>query len=196
MTIGLLPSNATPLERATVQMLAEFLAPDVPLATLWLPASCPIAVLPYLAWALSVDEWDPLWSEDRQREVVAAAVLIHQHKGTPWAVKRTLAVMGYGDCVITEGADTFVGGPWTVGDGMPVGGASHWAEYWVTITETITPAMAAAIARRLSSVAPARCRLTKIMVDAVSVVVGGPWAVGDEDVTVGGTYYIEETLDG
>ena len=123
--------------------------------------------------------------------VIRDSIGIHRKKGTVWAVKRTLQVMGYGAAVITEGWQTMVGAPWVVGDATRVGGASHWAEYWVTITQAITPAMVNAIVRRLRAVAPARCRLTRIKVDSVLVAVGGPWLVGDVTVTGGATYPTE-----
>lgn len=188
----LLPSNATRLERALGQVIGRISDVPVPIADLWSPHRCPAPLLPWLAWALSVDEWDAGWPEDRKRDVIAASVEIHRHKGSMWAVRRTLAVMGYGDCDITEGRATMVGGDWVVGDpDVPVGGAAHWAEYWVTVRSPITPAMAAAIARRLATVAPAQCRLARIEVDAMAVVVGGDWAVGDDDVTTGATYPTE-----
>lgn len=192
---SLLPSNATPMERALAQVIGRISDVPVPVADLWSPADCPAPLLPWLAWALSVDEWSPEWSEAQRREAIAASVEIHRHKGSMWAVRRALDVMGYGDCDITEGRASMVGGAWTVGDSaVLVGGAGHWAEYWVTVRAPVTPAAVAAIARRLASIVPARCRLTRIDVDAVTVVVGGPWAVGDAAVTVGATYPTSEIL--
>ena len=74
---------------------------------------------------------------------------------------------------------------------MEVGGAGHWAEYWLTVHAPISPAMLDTIERRLANVAPARCHLTRINVDAVATAVGGPWLVGDPAVTVGSTYPFE-----
>lgn len=193
MTAHLLPANATPLERALGTAIARLSDMPVPLSDLWRPETCPEAHLPWLAWALSVDDWDSAWPVAVKRDVIAASVDIHRHKGTLGAVRRVLAVMGYGDCDITEGWTTMVGAPWVVGDDMRTGGAGHWAEYWVTVRVPITPDQVAAIARRLASVAPARCHLTRILVDAVAVVVGGPWAVGDAAVTTGATYPTEVT---
>lgn len=188
MTAALLPPNATVAERALAGAAALAIDLPVEIAAVWDPARCPVALLPWLAWTFSVDEWEAGWPEDRQRAVIAASIEIHRHKGSLWSVRRALEVLGYGDCEITEGWQTMVGGPWAVGDATRVGGANHWAEYWVTIRAPITPDMVATIARRLSAVAPVRCRLTRINVDAVAVVVGGPWAAGDATVTVGATY--------
>jgi hypothetical protein len=61
MSSRLLPINSTPLER----VLADVQVADlpVPLRELMDPQRCPVALLPYLAWAWSVDRWDPAWSE-------------------------------------------------------------------------------------------------------------------------------------
>lgn len=83
----LLPPNATPLERAVSRAGAERLAGiDVPLADLWQPATCPAELLPWLAWALSVDRWDSSWSEERKRAEIAVSIERHRHKGTRAAV--------------------------------------------------------------------------------------------------------------
>ena len=68
---------------------------SVPLRDLWNPARCPEPVLPYLAWALSVDRWDPTWPVALKRRVIAAAFFIHQHKGTIGALRRAVEPLGY-----------------------------------------------------------------------------------------------------
>lgn len=66
----------------------------VPLGDLWHPATCPAALLPWLAWALSVDHWDSAWSETVKRGKVAAALVQHQRKGTPAAIERAFVDAG------------------------------------------------------------------------------------------------------
>ena len=362
---SILPPNSTPLERALEASFAARLAAlPVPVGQMMNPATCPAAFLPWLAWALSVDDWDAGWSEAQKRTVIAASVAVHRRKGTIASVKQAMAAMGYGDVVITEGRQTMVGGDWAVGNsnywvgaanvggaanwpasitmngisstkvgygeeggipyvdvrfqgtatgsvlhgvidtilsrvpaitgqpytasailrriggsatgitanamrivmyeetapgthlavtygngviatsdtvasvsrtiasgnqirltidlnftngaaidvtyrikgaqlepgpqrtslepGLKVGaGAQHWAEYWLTITQAITPAEVAKIHQRMAQVAPARCKLTRIIVDAVTTVTGGPWVVGDPAMTVGATYEME-----
>ena len=64
---SLLPPNAQPSERALeAAMLAgiDFSA----VGTLWDPASCPAAVLPYLAWGVAISHWDPEWTEEQSRK--------------------------------------------------------------------------------------------------------------------------------
>ncbi|MFS2124692.1 phage tail protein I [Pseudomonas sp. Pseusp97] len=93
MSSRLLPINSTLLER----VLADVQVADlpVPLRELMDPQRCPVALLPYLAWAWSVDRWDPTWSETVKRKAVAAAFRIHQHKGTIAALRRVIEPLGY-----------------------------------------------------------------------------------------------------
>lgn len=91
----LLPPNATDLEIAadTVsEALEEF---PVPLRDIWNPDTCPERLLPYLAWAFSVDRWDKDWPEQTKRDVINASMFVHQHKGTIGAIRRAIESLGY-----------------------------------------------------------------------------------------------------
>lgn len=92
---SLLPPNASPLERAAAEALAEIQRVPVPLRDLWRPATCPAHLLPYLAWAFSVDRWDPTWSDAAKRDVIASAFYVHQRKGTISALRRVVEPLGY-----------------------------------------------------------------------------------------------------
>lgn len=160
MTVSILPPNATPAERAFEAALAGLCDLPVPVGDLWNPARCPAALLPWLAWALSVDDWDSTWSEERKRAVIAASVEVHRHKGTVGSVRRALRAAGWGDAEIHErwGSKFY--------DGMvPRDGSrtrvpeDHWAEYRVTLDRPISVEQAARVRRLLGSVAPARCHL-------------------------------------
>lgn len=78
--------------------LADAVAAQFPVAhpnrTLWNPATCPLELLPFLAWTLSVDEWDHRWPEATRRAVVAASVAMHRRKGTVGAVRQALEHVG------------------------------------------------------------------------------------------------------
>ncbi|MBB5320466.1 phage tail protein I [Marinobacter oulmenensis] len=91
----LLPNNSTPLERAAAEALAEIQRVPVPLHTLWNPWECPVPLLPYLAWAFSVDRWDPAWTEAAKREVIATSFYVHKKKGTISALRRVVEPLGY-----------------------------------------------------------------------------------------------------
>lgn len=68
----------------------------VPNKSLYDPATCPAALLPWLAWAFSVDEWNPNWSETQKRGAISSSVYVHRHKGTIGAVKAALSALGVG----------------------------------------------------------------------------------------------------
>lgn len=90
----LLPQNQTELE-AAIATAAEFdVSPDV-IAKLWDAENCPVELLPWLAWALSVDDWDESWDETTQRNVIAASIEIHRKKGTVGAVLKALTSLGH-----------------------------------------------------------------------------------------------------
>ncbi|EKG4601917.1 phage tail protein I, partial [Escherichia coli] len=63
--------------------------------TLWSPDRCPAHLLPYLAWACSVDCWDRNWPEETRRQVIRDAWMIHRHKGTISALRRIVEPLGY-----------------------------------------------------------------------------------------------------
>lgn len=90
----LLPPNATAEERAIEQTTARLGEIPAELGRLWNPDTCPAELLPWLAWALSVDEWDSEWSEQTQRGIIKASATVHRHKGTVGAVKKALASLG------------------------------------------------------------------------------------------------------
>lgn len=95
MSKSLLPTGSTPLERAATEAMAEAMALRVPLRDLWSPDRCPLLLLPYLAWALSVDRWDQAWTEKTKRSVIKASFFVHKRKGTINAVRRVVEPLGY-----------------------------------------------------------------------------------------------------
>ncbi|WP_058910980.1 phage tail protein I [Entomohabitans teleogrylli] len=95
MSSDLLPPGASASERRAAQACARLCDLQVPLRDLWNPYSCPVAFLPYLAWAFSVDAWDEGWRESEKRRAVADAFWIHQRKGSVAAVRRVIENLGY-----------------------------------------------------------------------------------------------------
>jgi phage tail P2-like protein len=90
---SMLPSNSTQLERALEAALYE--RTIIPLRTLYNPQTCPVQLLPHLAWAWSVDRWDHRWSEATKRSAIAASYYIHARKGTIGALRRVVEPLGY-----------------------------------------------------------------------------------------------------
>ncbi len=91
MTHSLLPPNATPLQRAIEATGARVGDIAVPLDTLWNPATIDAQWLPWLAWGLSVDNWDADWSEAEKRRQIADAIALHRIKGTRASVETVAA---------------------------------------------------------------------------------------------------------
>lgn len=94
MADSLLPPNATPEERVLESSLSRHETIPVTVGKLWNPDTCPAELLPWLAWSLSVDNWDASWPERLQRKTIKQAASIHRHKGTVGAVKRALSSLG------------------------------------------------------------------------------------------------------
>lgn len=88
---SLLPQNASKLERALEVATARLGDVETPLRDLWNPATCPLPLLPWLAWAVSVDVWDDGWPEAVKRSVVASSITLHRRKGPRAAIALSLA---------------------------------------------------------------------------------------------------------
>lgn len=92
---SLLPPSAPPLAHALETAGRRLSELPVRHADLWRPDSCPVALLPWLAWAFSVDDWDDGWAEAVKRRVIANAYRVHRLKGTPAGVELALATLGF-----------------------------------------------------------------------------------------------------
>jgi phage tail P2-like protein len=98
----LLPPNATQLERALEAATGKRIDDiAVPLRDLWSAQTCPEHLLPWLAWALSIDQWSADWPLHVRRARVAAAIAIQRIKGSAQSVRDVVASFG-GDVVLRE----------------------------------------------------------------------------------------------
>lgn len=93
MISRLLPPNRTPLESALADAMSLTTDPGV-IRTLADSARCPAALLPWLAWAKSVDGWDEAVTEPARRALIRQSFAIHKRKGTVGAVRRALGALG------------------------------------------------------------------------------------------------------
>lgn len=89
--MNILPPQLAELERKIDAGTARIDAIPVRTETLWNPWTCPVEVLPWLAWNLSIDHWRASWPEQRQRAAVASSLDLHRIKGTLRAVEQALA---------------------------------------------------------------------------------------------------------
>lgn len=150
-TASLLPPNAPALARAAEGVLRQHLsAIGQPHRALWNPATCPLPLLPWLAWAVGAEDWDRSWNEAQQRSMVAAAIQINKKKGTTWAIKTALHRSGLDNVHLSE---------------RPPG--AHWAEFDLAIDITDRPLGEAAVQRILTLVGntkPVRSHLRRLRI--------------------------------
>lgn len=93
MTDTLMPPSSSQLEKAA-DLTAALHIEAIPIERIfdqWHPQRCPADLLGWLAWAVSVDDWNPDWPEQVKRDVIESSITVHRHKGTPYSVKKALA---------------------------------------------------------------------------------------------------------
>lgn len=150
----LLPPNSTTLERAVDRAVgARHVALPSLLPSIWDADTCPAALLPWLAWAVSVDEWDEGWSIEKKRAAIRDAPEIHRRKGTLSAIRRALTALEQPDAEIVERSD------FITRNGIPLRNGVHrrrghagWAAYRVIIKRAIPISQAQLIRRLLGAV--------------------------------------------
>lgn len=92
--MSLLPPNATKFERAMGEVSSRIDDIPVPLRSLWNATTCPVELLPWLAWALSIDSWSSDWPEGVKRQRVRQAIAIQRRKGTAASVRTVVESFG------------------------------------------------------------------------------------------------------
>ncbi|MDD9641332.1 phage tail protein I [Klebsiella michiganensis] len=95
MNNTLLPPSASAWMRSAETATAKLSGITVAIRTLWTPTACPVDLLPYLAWALSVDRWDKNWPAVRKIAAIQRSYWLHRRKGTRGAVRRVIEDMGF-----------------------------------------------------------------------------------------------------
>ena len=123
----------------------------------------------FAEWFSLSDEpaWSYAASIDARRSLAAGAVLLHRRKGTPWAVKRVLELigMGTGTRVIEGGIQRRYDGT-VAADGSRCYSGAAWAEYSIEAdlgeTAGLNPGTGARIRDVLAGIAPARCHLADV----------------------------------
>jgi len=110
---SLLPPNSTDAERALECATARIGDVPVRVREVWNPDTCLAEVLPWLAWANSVDAWLADWTEARQRAAIRQAFAVHRRKGTVGAVQAALAAIDYDVSLVEWHQDEPAGEPYT-----------------------------------------------------------------------------------
>ncbi len=108
---SLLPPNASTLLRDLEEIFGDSF--NLPTLNRYVvnPDLAPAHILPWLAWALSVDDWSDSWPEQIRRNVIKASVEVHRKKGTIGALKKALQAFNYENVKVEEwfeyGADPY-----------------------------------------------------------------------------------------
>lgn len=103
-TNTILPPNASQLQRDIEAVSNErLLSLNVNLVR-WMNNvdQCPADVLPWLAWAVSVDVWNNDWPDATKRAVIRDSIQVHKQKGTIGALRRALASFVFAGIRIQE----------------------------------------------------------------------------------------------
>lgn len=103
----LLPPGATQLERYLAATTGRLSQLPVQIDSLWDPSRCPAQLLPWLAWATSVDIWfdnkdDPVQQVNRRRALIRNNAFVHKHKGTRAAIQKALDAFSNVSITLTE----------------------------------------------------------------------------------------------
>lgn len=148
--LSVLPRHSTEFERA-LEQASLWVIRNSEIVDVWNPDKCPKQFLPWLAWSVSVDEWDAAWSVERKRDIIRSSVAIHRLKGTKGAVRRALEAMGFGPEIV---------------EWFENGGAVHTFDveaYANDVFEagfTIGPELYNLVLRQIDHVKPARAHFT------------------------------------
>ncbi|MDO6525436.1 phage tail protein I [Motilimonas sp. 1_MG-2023] len=179
----LLPPSKTSLEKKLAQTGAEISRVNVPLHKLWDADNTPEHLLPWLAWALGVEDWSDDWSEQTRRAVTKESIPIRRLRGTLWAVRRALETLGYKGVEVIEHANTIAawqhaGGRFLTGDLVLDGSRQlgiavslrvttrHWAQYALgfDVSDTsFTQRDQQLIRKRVERAAPLRSELVALI---------------------------------
>lgn len=93
-TNSILPPNATAAERAIEAATARLADVPMPMPDVWNPDTCPEHLLPWLAWALSIDAWRADWPVTIKRSILRAALDVSRRKGTASSVRQVVEAFG------------------------------------------------------------------------------------------------------
>lgn len=108
-----LPPNASSQERALSDTVARISNVPVRVREVWDENAIPSNLLPWLAWAYSVDDWSSNWTDQQKRQAIGRSISVHRYKGTIGAVREALAALGIEVTVSEWFEQTPAGDPYT-----------------------------------------------------------------------------------
>ncbi|WP_405119232.1 phage tail protein [Pseudomonas leptonychotis] len=156
------------------ELLAETYADlDIGAIAVYLVDHVKASLLPTLAEQFSLlDEaaWLLAESEYTRRNLIKNAVTLHRYKGTPWAIREVIRLLGFGEVTLQEGLAGHTRNGSISHNGNHVhGDPGSWPIYRVFLQRAITNDQAVLLRSLLLTIAPARCRLASLDYQAVAI---------------------------
>ena len=134
------------------------------------PLTCETKYLPYLAYAFKVDFWDENLSEEEKRNLIKRSILLHQKKGTVWAIEEVLDLVGFTNRKKGLRANIKEGLKLNSRDGTYKydGIFNHysdedWAKYVIFVPKPISIQKAKVARKLIENYAPKRCILKAVV---------------------------------
>lgn len=109
----LLPFNATEAEVALDATTARVELVPRPVRDMKDPQAIPANMLPWLAWEFCVPNWDPGWTEEQRRRMVATSLAVLKKRGTPEAVTQAIGALFAGSKMLEWHRQAVPGAPYT-----------------------------------------------------------------------------------
>ena len=94
MSKSLLPINASQLLKDLESSSLKATSLEALNRYITNPDLAPDNILPWLAWAVSVDDWSDNWPKVIKREMIKNSISLHQIKGTKRAIQKALEIIG------------------------------------------------------------------------------------------------------
>lgn len=173
-TQSLIPSSEDTVYHALDGVAADamaLLSTEIsPVAHISNPQNCEARFLPFLAHSSKVDFWKDEFSEQEKRDFIKRSKLLHQRKGTVWAVEEVLELLNYTDrenglfAEIKEGLILNSRDGTYRYDGIYNHGShDDWAKYVIYVPLPITRYKAETARKLIEAYAPKRSHLVAVV---------------------------------
>ncbi|WP_322957915.1 phage tail protein [Providencia huashanensis] len=111
---------------------------------------------------------EPVWGQaeddETKRKLLQGALELHRYKGTPWAIREVMQVLGYGEIELLEGIGNLHYDGVGEHDGVYTYGQENaWAIYDIIMGPRLSTAEERALRATLQLIAPARCHLDQFL---------------------------------
>lgn len=127
------------------------------------------SALPWLGEQFSLlgDGWEMAASDAERRALLHAALEIHRHKGTPWAISRMLELLGLLGAQLVEHAQYAVHDATVIRNGQSRYASDRWWEYELRVQQPLSIRQGVLVRAAMAEVAPARAVLSRIVMGAL-----------------------------